>query len=282
MWFTNAMDQHDDVIKWKHFPRYWPFVLGIHRSPVNSPHKGQWGWALIFSLICVWINGWVNNREAGDLIRYRAHYDVTVMVSIIVQFVWPLLLHFYVANSTHYSVNTVKISVMGSQITSLTIVYSTVYSGTNQRKHQSSASLAFVRGIHRWPVNSTLNWPVTRINISIWWRHHDLFWSFRIPFANKWSLIPAWISNHIYYYDEMLDTAYHIHHNMWDEITYPFPNFNGYAVEVWEWIGNFTQHFIMDVIIHAGIEANPSQQKGPEDAIQNSYSGFIAGRRGIS
>ena len=60
---------HDDVIKWKHFPRYWPFVRGIHRSPVNSPHKGQWRGALIFSLICVWINGWVNNREAGDLRR---------------------------------------------------------------------------------------------------------------------------------------------------------------------------------------------------------------------
>ena len=44
---------HDDVIKWKHFPRYWPFVRGIHRSPVNSPHKGQWRGALMFSLICV-------------------------------------------------------------------------------------------------------------------------------------------------------------------------------------------------------------------------------------
>ena len=70
---------HDDVIKWKHFPRYWPFVLGIHRSPMNSPHKGQWRGALMFSLICFWINGWVNNREAGDLRRYRAQYDVTVM-----------------------------------------------------------------------------------------------------------------------------------------------------------------------------------------------------------
>ena len=57
---------HDDVIKWKHFPPYWPFVRGIHRSPVNSPHKGQWRGALMFSLICVWINGWVNNRETGD------------------------------------------------------------------------------------------------------------------------------------------------------------------------------------------------------------------------
>ena len=71
---------HDDVIKWKHFPRHWPFVREIHRSPVNFPHKGQWHGALMFSLICVWINGWVNNREAGDLRCYRAHCDVTVMI----------------------------------------------------------------------------------------------------------------------------------------------------------------------------------------------------------
>ena len=70
---------HDDVIKWKHFPRYSPFVRGIHRSPVNSPHKGQWRGALMFSLICAWIYGWVNNRAAGDLRRHRTHYDVTVM-----------------------------------------------------------------------------------------------------------------------------------------------------------------------------------------------------------
>ena len=70
---------HDDVIKWKHFPRYWPFVQGILRSPVNSPHKGQWRGALMFSSICAWINRWVNNREAGDLRRHRAHYDVTVL-----------------------------------------------------------------------------------------------------------------------------------------------------------------------------------------------------------
>ena len=68
---------HDDVIKWKHFPRYWPFVRGIHRSPVNSPHKGQRRGALIFSFIYAW----VNNREAGYLRRYRAHYDITVLFS---------------------------------------------------------------------------------------------------------------------------------------------------------------------------------------------------------
>ena len=68
-WCYNYQDLYDDVIKWKHFPRYWPFVRGIHRFPVNSPHKGQWRGALMFSLIFVWINDWVNNREAGDLRR---------------------------------------------------------------------------------------------------------------------------------------------------------------------------------------------------------------------
>ena len=60
----------------------------------------------------------------------------------------------------HY--NDVIMSAMASQITSLTIVYSTVYSGADLRKHQSSASLAFVRGIHRWPVNSPHKGPVVR------------------------------------------------------------------------------------------------------------------------
>ena len=75
--FKSVSSEHSSHIimtsltKWKHFSRYWPFVRGIHRSPVNSPHKGQWRGALMFSLICVWINGWVNNRDAGDLRCYR-------------------------------------------------------------------------------------------------------------------------------------------------------------------------------------------------------------------
>ena len=77
--FSNVL--HDDVIKWIHFPRYWPFVRGIHRWPVNSPHKSQWRW-LMFSLICAWISCWVNNSEAGDLGRHRAHYDVTIIYLI--------------------------------------------------------------------------------------------------------------------------------------------------------------------------------------------------------
>ena len=70
---------HDDVIKWKYFPCYWPFVRGIHRSPVNSPHKGQWRGALMFSLICALNKRMVNNRETGEMRRHRAHHGVIVM-----------------------------------------------------------------------------------------------------------------------------------------------------------------------------------------------------------
>ena len=104
--------QHDDVTKWKHFPRYRPFVRGIHRWPGNSPHKGQCRGALIFSLIWAWINGWVNYGEAGDLRRHRANYDVTVMslyiithasvcfndLRLCVQYLWNTLVRF---NCTH-------------------------------------------------------------------------------------------------------------------------------------------------------------------------------------
>ena len=54
-------------------------LRGIHRSPVSSPHTDQWCGALMFSLICAWTNGWDNNRDAVDLGRHRAHYDVTVI-----------------------------------------------------------------------------------------------------------------------------------------------------------------------------------------------------------
>ena len=67
---------HDDIIKWKHFPCYWPFVQGIHRSTVNSPHKGQWRRALIFSLICT-----LNKQSWGWWFETLSHphYDIIVM-----------------------------------------------------------------------------------------------------------------------------------------------------------------------------------------------------------
>ena len=82
----------------------------------------------------------------------------------------------YLAPPIHY--NGIIMSAMASRITSLAIVYLSACSGADQRKHQSSASLAFVRGIHRWPVNSPHKGPVTRkvfpfddviIFREIWW-----------------------------------------------------------------------------------------------------------------
>ena len=57
VWQLIHLEEYDDVIKWKYFPRYWPFVRGIQWSPVNSPHKGQWCGGLVLSLICAWIKG---------------------------------------------------------------------------------------------------------------------------------------------------------------------------------------------------------------------------------
>ena len=71
-------------IWWRHqmetFSALLAFCAGNSPVPGEFPHKGQRRGALMFSLICVWINGWVNNRKAGDLRRYRIHYDVIVMI----------------------------------------------------------------------------------------------------------------------------------------------------------------------------------------------------------
>ena len=126
-------------------------------------------------------------------------------------------------NAAHYS--DVIMSAMTSQITSLTIVYSTVYSGADQRKHQSSASLAFVRGIHRWPVNSPHKGPVTR----------KLF-----PFDDVIMIITIWNLNLNLKFGD--DCPY--------EITYPFPNLNCCIVESWEWINNLIARLTEHVITH--------------------------------
>ena len=67
-WWRNEMETFSTLL-----------AICAGNSPVNSLHKGQWCGALMFSLICVWINGWAHNREAGDLRRYRAHFNVIVM-----------------------------------------------------------------------------------------------------------------------------------------------------------------------------------------------------------
>ena len=102
-----------------------------------------------------------------SLLRYRIsiqkswpYYKVCPFINVLI--IYPPAPHWAeFANCLHHY-SEVIMSTIASQITSLPIVYSTIYSDQDQRKHQSSASLAFVRGIHRWPVNSPHKWPVTR------------------------------------------------------------------------------------------------------------------------
>ena len=138
------------------------FESGIQRWPVNSKHKGpvmrkmfpfdyviipnassEWWWHRIW--YTRWkLSGGADNRSTS---WHGNAFRITGPV--------------YERNqSVHCS--DVTMCTMASQITSLTIVYSTVYSGTQQRNHQSFASLAFVRGIHRWLVNCPHKRPVTR------------------------------------------------------------------------------------------------------------------------
>ena len=94
-----GFNPHDDVIKRKHFPRYWTFVRGFHRSPVKFPLQSPVTRSFDVFFICAWINGWVNNREAGDLRRNRAHYDVNIMLRsrtsrMLSCSLWPLINRF--------------------------------------------------------------------------------------------------------------------------------------------------------------------------------------------
>ena len=130
------------ISKKRQSPHYWPFFRGMHRWPVNSPHNGPvTRKKLPFDDVIT-----DNHFSTSDplcapeiLCINRQPEDISLV---------------------HY--NDVIMGAMESQIISITIVYSIVYSDADQRKHQGPASLAFVRGIHRGPVNSPHKWPVTR------------------------------------------------------------------------------------------------------------------------
>ena len=91
---------------------------------------------------------------------YNCHVNNSLLLSIICTWIPAKWAFLFTTSPIHY--DDVIMGAMASQITSLPIVYSTVYSDADQRKHQSPASLAFVWGLHRGPVNSPHKWPVTR------------------------------------------------------------------------------------------------------------------------
>ena len=148
----------------------WGECTGHRWIPLTKASDAE----LWYFLWTAWTNGWANYREASYLRRQRANYDVTVMgiwkgnVRVLVSCEGELMSYQesqiafgWVVICISYHYNDIIMGAIASQITSLTIVYSTLYSDADQRKHQSSASLAFVLGIHRSPVNSPHKWPVT-------------------------------------------------------------------------------------------------------------------------
>ena len=156
---------HDDVIKGKHFPRYWPFVRGIHRSAVNSPHKGQWRGSLMFSVICVWINGSVNNREAGDLRRYRAHYDVIVMTWKRFPHHLPLMVK--LNQLCHYSDVTWALNLKSPECS-----LKSYFGDQHQRNHQRFAFMAL------FEVNPSITGGFLR--------HHYPYRVFKVSLVMEW------------------------------------------------------------------------------------------------
>ena len=98
-------------------------------------------------------------------------HGICYILSVYTDRTWSPFNTLKTVNNTRHHQSDVIMGTIASQITSLTIVYSIVYSDADQSKHQSSASLAFVRGIHRGPVNSPHKCNAE--NVSIWWRHHD-------------------------------------------------------------------------------------------------------------
>ena len=187
--YSSVLFLHDDVITWKHFPRYWSFVQGLHGSPVNSPHKGQWHRALMVSLICTWIKGWEKNLEAGDLRCHHTHYDITIMnMKKRISCSGRMALRFFIkeeisaslifsnnsktgleenylstAHDCHiryvYHYSDVIMSSMSSQITSVLIVCSTVCSGTDQEN-----------------IKTSRDWPLWWESAVDWWIPHTVTW----------------------------------------------------------------------------------------------------------
>ena len=117
------------------------------------------------------INGLMQKRRNSMHILHKSYYGSRSSATAI-HVTQSLACHgamdMWTSSARRIYYSDVIMGAMASQITSLTFIYPTVYSGANQRKHQISPSLAFVRGIHRWPVNSPHKMPVTVENVSMY------------------------------------------------------------------------------------------------------------------
>ena len=148
-----------------HFPR-WRNVCWLTRNESCSiewkllRREKRWNRDSVLIIFMILLSVWLSVH----LFFFSIHLPTILLVCICICMC-----------ATHY--NDVIISTMASPITSLTDVYSTIHSGTDERKHQSSASLALVRGIYWWPVNLLAKKASNMENVSIWWGHHAYHFS---------------------------------------------------------------------------------------------------------
>ena len=181
-----------------------PLWGGGGGSPVNSPQKSQWRGALMFSLICARIDGWVNAR---DLRRHRAHYDVIVM--------------FFVILKLRYCVNilythTLKIASTDTYFNKLLEAIFHTWTNFN------------IGAVHCMQARESVKSCCS--TLLKFYSFDDSFGWAHAPLCNH-GLIPAWKSNLV-------------SGKVSDEITYPFQVFKSATVEVWEWISNSIPHFV--------------------------------------
>ena len=157
-----AANTHNGVIKWKHFPHYWPFVQGIHQSPVNFPHKVQRHGISMFLWSALWINGWINNHEAGELGCHCPHYDVIIMARRIAgrtayqcptQYKITLSHEYQVLQPCHHGLSCLHMGLRE-------ITYTTGISWSGSDDHQSTFLIA--------PINMVMCTLIWKIQISGW------------------------------------------------------------------------------------------------------------------
>ena len=154
---ADKIDQYETCVTitwWRHQMGTFSALLAIcaGNSPVTGefPHKGQWRGALMFSLICARTNGWVNNREAGDLRRHRAHYDVIVMNQNNVPTLWSLVAPQLVVMTTWGTARVEKVGIMiivGFQLCMIiwrSVLITKFVSGLHPSKFQISNSKMFI------------------------------------------------------------------------------------------------------------------------------------------
>ena len=156
-----VIERHDDVIKWKYHPRYWPCVRQIHRSPVNSPHKGQWHGALKFSLIYAWNlnkavflfqghlargrrpDSWQTRFGLGAMSRYSTQIFHCI-TNLTRKFIYMMII------TPNTPLQWSHMSVNASQITGHSILFNSLFKLIHKISKRRISGLLWVKDDPRW------------------------------------------------------------------------------------------------------------------------------------